>query len=611
MCGIIGCVSRRPVAPILMEGLKRLEYRGYDSAGLVVLEGGIFRSKKTAGKLRNLDALLKGHNFLGDVGIGHTRWATHGAPSTSNAHPFFSCDNSIAVVHNGIIENYQELRKELIKRKHRFQSETDSEVVVHLVEEYLMRHEPLEAVRLVCQKLMGSFALVFMFKKYPDFIIGARFNSPLVIGLGQRETFVASDVPAFLRYTKKVVFLEDKQIVEIRRPPKKVSSNKPSLRIIDFTGRNQPFRIARINWNIESAEKEGYAHFMLKEIYEQPEAVKRTVSYPHYSVIEPIKNRLARIKRVVLVACGSAWHASLAAKYSIEELAKLPTEALLSSEFRYALPPLDKNTLVIAVSQSGETADTLAAIRAAKEHNALCLAICNVVGSSLTRDVHTTLYTFAGPEISVASTKAYTSQLALLNLIALYLARIRKTISPRLAKRLLNEIKILPAKIKEVLSCDKSIKDCAESYKKVDNYLYIGRRNNLPTAYEGALKMKEISYIHAEGYGAGEMKHGPLALVDGSFPIVAVVLKGSVYEKMISNIQEIKSRNGIIIAIATKNDKNIRKIANWVVEIPPTPEFLSPILAAIPMQLLAYYTAEKKGREIDQPRNLAKSVTVE
>lgn len=639
MCGIIGCVSHRPVAPILMEGLKRLEYRGYDSAGLVVLESGIFRSKKTAGKLKDLDALLKGHNFLGDVGIGHTRWATHGVPSTYNAHPFFSCDNSIAVVHNGIIENYQELRKELIKRKHRFQSETDSEVVVHLVEEYLKRHEPLEAVRLVCQKLRGSFALVFMFKQYPDFIIGARFNSPLVIGLGQRETFVASDVPAFLRYTKKVVFLEDKQIVEIRRPltsygaslkkavplgtgrvsmeqsrqgpPKKVSSNEPSLRIIDFAGKNQPFRIARINWNIESAEKEGYAHFMLKEIYEQPEAVKRTVSYPHYSVIEPIKNRLALIKRVVLVACGSAWHASLAAKYAIEELAKLPTEAILSSEFRYALPPLDKNTLVIAVSQSGETADTLAAIRAAKEQKALCLAICNVVGSSLTRDVHTTLYTFAGPEISVASTKAYTSQLALLNLIAVYLARIRKTINPRLAKKLLNEIKILPAKIKEVLSYNKLIKDCAEVYKKANNYLYIGRRNNLPTAYEGALKMKEISYIHAEGYGAGEMKHGPLALVDGSFPIVAIVLKGSVYEKMISNMQEIKARNGIIIAIATKNDKNIRKIANWVVEIPPTPEFLSPVLAAIPMQLLAYYTAEKRGREIDQPRNLAKSVTVE
>lgn len=607
MCGIIGCVSHRPVARILMEGLKRLEYRGYDSAGLVILEGGIFRSKKTAGKLKDLDAILRGHTFLGDIGIGHTRWATHGVPSTSNAHPFFSCDNSIAVVHNGIIENYQELRKELIKRKHRFQSETDTEVVVHLVEEYIHRHQPLEAVRLVCQRLKGSFALVFMFTLYPNLIIGARFNSPLVIGLGRRETFVASDVPAFLRYTKKVVYLEDKQLVEISP----ALARKDEVKIIDFAGIRQSYHISRVNWNIQAAEKEGYAHFMLKEIYEQPEAVKRTVSYPHYSVIKPIKNRLAQIKRVVLVACGSAWHASLAAKYAIEELAKLPTEAMLSSEFRYALPPLDRNTLVIAVSQSGETADTLAAIRVAKEQKALCLAICNVVGSSLTREVHTTLYTFAGPEISVASTKAYTSQLALLSLLTIHLARIRKTISPGLEKRLLNEIKILPDKMKEVLSHNKLIKDCAEAYKNVNNYMYIGRRHNLPTAYEGALKMKEISYIHAEGYGAGEMKHGPLALVDGSFPTVAIALKGSVYEKIISNIQEIRARNGIVIAIATKDDKNIRKIANWVIAIPEVSEFLSPILAAIPLQLLAYYTAEKKGREIDQPRNLAKSVTVE
>jgi len=358
-------------------------------------------------------------------------------------------------------------------------------------------------------------------------------------------------------------------------------------------------------------QKEGYAHFMLKEIEEQPEAIRRTVNYPHYSALEPIKKRLSRINRVVLVACGTAWHASLAAKYAIEELAKVPTEAALGSEFRYALPPLDKNTLVVAVSQSGETADTLAAVRAAKEHNALCLAVCNVVGSSLTREVDTTLYTFAGPEISVASTKAYTCQLALLTILAVYLARVKKAISPTLEKRLLGDIKKLPDKVRQVLANKKSIEDCAEAYKNVFNYMYIGRKNNLATAYEGALKMKEISYTHAEGYGAGEMKHGPLAMVDGTFPTIAIALKDSVYEKMISNIRVIKAREGIIIAVVTKGDKNVREIADRVIEIPAVSEILSPIITAVPMQLLAYYTAVKKGREIDQPRNLAKSVTIE
>ena len=606
MCGIIGCVSSQPVAPILMDGLKRLEYRGYDSAGIVVLEDEAFHSKKTVGKLKDLNLLLKGQSLVGNVGIGHTRWATHGAPATCNAHPFFSCDNSVAVVHNGIIENYQELRRELIKRKHSFQSETDSEVVVHLVEEYLEKHHPLEAVRLVCQRLRGSFALVFMFTRFPNLIIGARLYSPLVVGVGKHEIFLASDVPAFLKHTRKVIYLADRQIVEMRK-----SAGKPSLRIIDFSGKPQGYHISQVKWNIQSAEKEGYAHFMLKEIEEQPDAIRRTVNYPHYSVLEPIKKRLARINRVVLVACGTAWHASLAAKYAIEELAKLPTEAFLGSEFRYALPPLDKNTLVVAVSQSGETADTLAAVRAAKEHNALCLAVCNVVGSSLTREAQTTLYTFAGPEISVASTKAYTCQLVLLTILSVYLARIKKAISPAAEKKLLSEIKALPDKIRKVLANKKDIENCAETYKKVFNYMYIGRRNNLATAYEGALKMKEISYTHAEGYGAGEMKHGPLALVDGSFPTIAVALKGSVYEKMISNIREIKARNGMVIAIATKGDRNIREVADRVIEVPQVSEILSPIITAIPMQLLAYYTAVKKGREIDQPRNLAKSVTVE
>lgn len=599
-------MSDRPVAPVLMDGLKRLEYRGYDSAGIVILEGRAFRSRKTAGNLKNLRAMLKGRSFSGTVGIGHTRWATHGVPSTGNAHPFFSCDGSVAVVHNGIIENYRELRRELIKKKHHFTSETDSEVVVHLVEDFLSKHAPLEAVRRAVRRLDGSFALVFMFTRFPGLIIGARYNSPLVVGVGKNEAFLASDVPAFLKHTRDVIYLEDRQMVELKH-----SGGRCAVKIFDFNGRAQRSEIVPVRWDIQSAEKEGYPHFMLKEIEEQPEAVKRTVNYPHYSALEPVKARLSDVNRVVLVACGTAWHASLAAKYTIEELVKIPAEAFLGSEFRYALPPLDNNTLVIAVSQSGETADTLAALRAAKEHGALCLAICNVVGSSLTREAHATLYTFAGPEISVASTKAYTCQLSLLTVFTVYLARLKKSLAPSAEKRLLGQIKLLPDKMRQVLAVWKHIERCAESYKRSFNYMYIGRRNNLATAYEGALKMKEISYTHAEGYGAGEMKHGPLAMVDGSFPTIAVVLKDSVYEKMISNIREIRARKGIIIAIITKGDKAIREMADRVIEIPPVIELLSPILTAIPMQLLAYYTAAKKGRDIDQPRNLAKSVTVE
>ncbi|MDI6733462.1 MAG: glutamine--fructose-6-phosphate transaminase (isomerizing) [Planctomycetota bacterium] len=611
MCGIIGCISNKPVAGMLLDGLKRLEYRGYDSAGLVVLENGVFRWEKTAGKIKDLEELLQGQTFSGTIGIGHTRWATHGSPSTCNAHPFFSCDNSVAVVHNGIIENYHQLRQELVRKKHRFQSETDTEVVVHLVEDYLKAgYKPIEAVRQVCRRLNGSFALVFMFTNHPNLLIGARLNSPLVVGIGRKEVFLASDVPAFLRNTRRVVYLHDRQIVALAQAGLR-QKGKQTLHIIDFAGKKQSYHISQVRWNIQSAEKEGYAHFMLKEIEEQPEAVRRTVNYPHLSVLEPFTERLRDINRVILVACGTAWHACLATKYAMEELVRIPTEAILGSEFRYALPPLDKKTLVIAVSQSGETADTLAAVRAAKEHGVFSLAVCNVVGSTLTREVDLTLYTFAGPEISVASTKAYTAQLSVLALLTIRLAAIRKTITRNMEDKLLDELRQLPNKMKTVLRNKKIIEACAEAYKRVGNFMYIGRRNNLATAYEGALKMKEISYTHAEGYGAGEMKHGPLALVDGSFPTVAVILKDCVYEKMVSNIREIKARGGIVIAVATKGDKNISEIADWVIETPQVLEITSPILAAIPMQLLAYYTAVKKGREIDQPRNLAKSVTVE
>ncbi|MFH1228210.1 MAG: glutamine--fructose-6-phosphate transaminase (isomerizing) [Planctomycetota bacterium] len=615
MCGIISSLSYRNVLPLILEGLSRLEYRGYDSSGVVILDNDSLKQHKAQGKLAILKKQLEGAPIQGVIGLGHTRWATHGAPSCANAHPHFSCDNRIGLVHNGIIENYQAIKSKLTKLGHKFRSQTDTEVVVHLIESYYKKNRnPLESVRKAVNELEGSFALGIIFADHPDSLFGVRLNSPLIVGVGQSETFFASDAPAILPYTKKIIYLDERRIVHARRIG---SDNK--IDIINFEGRRQNYQVKSINWDITAAEKEGYPHFMLKEIFEQPGVVGNTIRYYidavksaiRLNLENPIDRRLRRVNRVVFVACGTAWHAALVAKYAIEELARIPVEVALGSEFRYSLPVLDGKTLVVAVSQSGETADTLAAIRAAKQHGAMTMAVCNTVGSSLTREVQSVLYTYAGPEISVASTKAYTTQLAVVILFSIYLARLRGAIKTAQEKSLIKELLVLPQKMSEVLSHDNIIRRYAKEWYNTHNFMYIARRYNLPNAYEGALKMKEISYTHAEGYGAGEMKHGPLALVDDTFPTVAIATKSAVYEKMLSNIQEVKARKGVVIAIATAGDRIIRKIADEVIYVPDAPEILSPILTVIPLQLLAYHTAVKKGCNIDQPRNLAKSVTVE
>ncbi|MFA5793442.1 MAG: glutamine--fructose-6-phosphate transaminase (isomerizing) [Candidatus Brocadiia bacterium] len=615
MCGIIASLSYRDVLPLIMEGLSRLEYRGYDSSGVVILDNGSLKQHKAQGKLSVLKKQLESRHLRGVIGLGHTRWATHGAPSCANAHPHFSCDNRIGLVHNGIIENYQALKSKLTKLGHKFSSQTDTEVVVHLIESYYKRsHNPLESVRKAVNELEGSFALAIIFADHPDSLFAVRLNSPLIVGVGQRETFLASDVPAILPYTKKVIYLAERQIVHARR-----DGDNHRIDIIDFEGRKNNYQIKNINWDITAAEKEGYPHFMLKEIFEQPGVVGNTIRYyidpVKYAIKlnfdKPIERRLRKVNRVVFVACGTAWHAALVAKYAIEELARIPVEVALGSEFRYSLPVLDSKTLVVAISQSGETADTLAAIRAAKQHGVVTMAVCNTVGSSLTREVQSVFYTYAGPEISVASTKAYTTQLAVVILSAIYLARLRGVMKPAQEKSLIKEFLLLPQKMSEVLQHDNVIRRYAKEWYDTHNFMYIARRYNLPNAYEGALKMKEISYTHAEGYGAGEMKHGPLALVDDTFPTVAIATRSAVYEKMLSNMQEVKARKGVIIAIATAGDRGIGKIADEVIDVPDAPEILSPILTVIPLQLLAYHTAVKKGCNIDQPRNLAKSVTVE
>ncbi|MBI4833245.1 MAG: glutamine--fructose-6-phosphate transaminase (isomerizing) [Planctomycetes bacterium] len=613
MCGIIGCVSKRNVSEIIINGLKRLEYRGYDSAGLAVIPNGAnkksFHLKKTAGKISALEALINHNDFTGTIGIGHTRWATHGIPAENNAHPHFSCNKEIVVVHNGIIENFEELKEELLKQGHKFSSETDTEVIAHLLEKYLKKHSPQESLQRVVSILEGSFALGIIFLKEPQTLYGARCNSPLIIGAGDGENFIASDVPAILPYTHKVIYIDEGQVVRL---------TADKINIFGFDGRTHRALPKEIKWDIKDAEKGGYPHFMLKEIFEQPSAVESSISYyinskgcGKFKCLSNLKEKLKKINRIVITACGTAWHAGLVAKYALEELCRLPVEVSIASEFRYGNPVLDKHTLFLAVSQSGETADTLAALREAKCAGALTMAICNVVGSSITREADTTVYTYAGPEISVASTKAYTCQISVLLLFAVYLARLRGSISGNTEKQLLKEIKTIPAKLKTVLKSSEAIRSFAHKYKNAPNFMYIARRYNFPNAYEGALKLKEISYTHAEGYGAGEMKHGPLALVDNTFPTVTIAVKGTVYEKMLSNIQEIKARRGIIIAVATEGDEHIRHMTDDIIYVPETQEMFSPLLTVLPLQLLAYHTAVAKGRNVDQPRNLAKSVTVE
>ena len=608
MCGIVGYVGKKEVVPILIDGLRRLEYRGYDSAGIALLDKGKLTIAKSKGKLEFLDNSINRSHYSGTVGIGHTRWATHGEPSKANAHPHTDCSKKIAVVHNGIIENYLDLKDKLIREGHIFKTKTDSEVIVHLIEKYYNGNLE-KAVLSSIRKLKGSYAIAVITKEEPHKIVAARCGSPLIVGIGKEENFVASDVPAVLTYTKKVMYLHDYEIAIL-------SENE--VQVKNIKGKNVSRRIEKITWDINAAEKGGYSHFMLKEIEEQADVIshiiKRRVDDKRRIFFDELnfkKNNFKAIKKITIIACGTAWHAGLIGKYLIEKYARVPVEVDLSSEYRYRNPPVLKNELVITVSQSGETADTLAALRLARRNRLKVITICNVVGSSMVRESDGVIYTHAGPEIGVASTKAYTAQVSIFYLFAIHLAVLKGIIGRNTEHKLVKELEKLPKLIMRVLNNKKDIEKCAKRYKQANSFLYLGRNINYPTALEGALKLKEISYIHAEGCSAGEMKHGPIALVDEKLPTVCLVPRSETYEKMLSNIQELKARRGIIISIATDRDNIIKRYSDYVIHIPKISEDLSAILAIIPLQLLAYYMAVVKGCDVDKPRNLAKSVTVE
>jgi len=616
MCGIVGYIGTRKVVPILLEGLKRLEYRGYDSAGLVYLEDNGLIKHRAQGKLANLEKITEEVlSVESHVGLGHTRWATHGAPTNENAHPHGDCKNTLVVVHNGIIENYQTLKTELIKKGHIFRSETDTEVIAHLIEEYIDK-DLVQAVRKALKRVKGSFALGVLWLGQPDIMVAARNHSPLVLGINNSEgTLLASDVPALLPYTRNVVFLEDRELAVLRSDNWEVLSLE--------SGRKIKKQVQAITWNAGMAEKAGYKHFMLKEIYEQPQALINTLR----GRIDPIsgkielpeitlsKKELRGIERIALVACGTSWHAALVAKYWLEDWVGIPVEVDIASEFRYRKLLLNKKVLTLSISQSGETADTLAGIRLASQLGSKVITICNVVGSTMTREADATLYTHAGPEIGVASTKAFTSQLATLFLFGSFMAQLKKTLPSQKIKKFAQAIIDLPSVLEENLpGLQKKIKLVAEKFYGSHNFLFVGRGLNFPIALEGALKLKEISYIHAEGYAAGELKHGPIALIDKDMPILGLVPKDNVYEKTISNIEEIRARQGQIILIGSQGDRQLKKITDHVLYMPKAPTMvpeLNPILYTIPAQLLAYEIATLRGCDVDQPRNLAKSVTVE
>ncbi|HTY45224.1 MAG TPA: glutamine--fructose-6-phosphate transaminase (isomerizing) [Patescibacteria group bacterium] len=611
MCGIVGYIGSRPAQDILLNGLKRLEYRGYDSSGMC-----LFLDKKQAlslrklpGKIKDLETLLRKKPLSGTQGIAHTRWATHGAPNQANAHPHLDCNGEIAIVHNGIIENYLQLKTQLIRQGHVFKSLTDTEVIVHLIEGFLAHHSLEEAVRRAVLKLEGSFALAVISRKDPDKLIGVRSGSPLIVGVGNQENFLASDVPAILESTKEVVFLEEGEMAVLRRDGYAIS---------DVEGRAISRKPVRIGWDIAQAQKQGYRHFMLKEINEQPGILENLlkmrlgaggcISFEEQKIPESV---FKDIENITIVACGTAYHAGLVGKYAIESLCAIPVNVDVSSEFRYRSLLLDDKTLVLAISQSGETADTLAGIREAKQHGAKVLSICNVLGSTLTRESDGIIYTHAGPEIGVASTKAYTAQVLTLYLLALYLARARNALPAEKIHAYLKELKRIPHQQTKILARQNSIASLARRHSHFGSFLYLGRNVNFPSALEGALKLKEISYIPAEGYAAGEMKHGPIALIDEYRAVVCLAPASQVYEKMISNLQEIRARQGRLIVIATAGDAKIKAQAREVVYVPACHELFSPLLVALPLQLLAYHIAVKRGCDVDQPRNLAKSVTVE
>jgi len=610
MCGIVGYVGDKAVDTLLIVSLERLEYRGYDSAGIATLNGGKLGIRKQVGKIQVLKEILKEEPLEGQLGIAHTRWATHGEPSTENAHPLTDCKSEVAVVHNGIIENYTEIKKELLREGHIFRTQTDTEVIAHLIEKHLNKNL-LVAVQKAVKRLEGSYALAVISMKDPDRIVVARFRSPLVIGVGKNENFVASDASAILNLTSNMIFMEDGQIGFITRR---------RIKILNREGKPQEKKVKIVKWHLLGGpQRDGYRHFMLKEIHEQPLVIRnvlqRRVSqdakriYFEYSNIT--KEKLLNIGRVIIQACGTSWNAGLVGKYLFEKYLRVHTEVDLSSEFRYRMPVVRGDTLVMAISQSGETADTLAGIRLAKSMFLDVLSLCNTIESTIARESDGVIYVFAGPEIGVASTKAYTAELLALFLLTIYSGRLKGTLSEEEAMGMVEELKKIPYYMEEMLDNQKEVLECAEKYYQSSNFLFLGRKFNYATALEGALKLKEISYIHAEGYAAGEMKHGPLSLVDERMPVVCIAPKDSVYQKMISNIQEVKARRGKVIAIATRGDEEITKLVDDTIFIPPIREEFSPILTVIPLQLFAYHVAIKRGCHVDQPRNLAKSVTVE
>jgi len=608
MCGIIGYIGNKNATPIIMEGLKKVEYRGYDSAGIAVVNGNTLYIEKCKGRISDLDRLLMKRDISGTVGLGHTRWATHGKPSKVNAHPHTDSLKKIIVVHNGIIENFNDLKGDLEKEGFKFESETDTEVVAHLISKFYDGNLK-EAVKKALRKIKGSYALGVLSLEEPDKIVVARRDSPLVIGLGEDENFIASDVSAVLSHTKKVIYLEDNQIAVV---------NKDDVKIFDVVGKEVHEKIDIISYDIDEVQKGGFEHFMLKEIYEQPnillKIISRYVTSSGNIKFEGlnIKNEaLKKIENLVIVACGTAYHAGLVGKYIIESFVRIPVWVDFGSEFRYRNPIIKEKTLVIAISQSGETADTLAAVREAKKNKVKVVSICNVLGSSLTRETDSVIYTQAGPEISVASTKAYTAQLMVLYLLGLYLADLKNTLSKNYIRKALACLRHVPLKQKEILQASRSIKAIAKKHLHFGAFLYLGRNINYPTALEGALKLKEISYIPAEGYAAGEMKHGPLALIDEYRAVVCVANDSFILDKMMSNIQEILARRGKTIVVATIGNKQIKDYVKEVIFIPKIEDIFSPLLTIIPLQLLAYYIAALKGHDIDKPRNLAKSVTVE
>lgn len=611
MCGIVGYVGHRDAQQVIIKGLKRLEYRGYDSAGIALLNKGLNVYKKK-GKVSELEAYLEGKDLTSTIGIGHTRWATHGEPNDVNAHPHYSSSKKLAIIHNGIIENYSSLKQELINKGHSFTSETDTEVLIHFIEDIQENnHCSLdEAVRLALTKVVGAYAIVIMSHENPDLLIAARKGSPLVIGVGKNEYFIASDATPIIEYTNEVVYLNDFEIAVI-------DDGKLKIKTIEDAPMT-PY-IQKLEMELEAIEKGGFDHFMLKEIFEQPRSIKdclrgRLDSQSGRLVLGGIReyvNKLANTDRIVIVACGTSWHAGLVAEYMFEEFCRIPVEVEYASEFRYRNPIIREGDMIIAISQSGETADTLAAIELAKSKGATIFGVCNVVGSSIARASHAGSYTHAGPEIGVASTKAFTAQLTVLSMICLIVAQKKGTITDQKFHEMLVELENIPAKVERTLKLNDQIREIAYTFKDATNFLYLGRGFNFPVALEGALKLKEISYIHAEGYPAAEMKHGPIALIDEEMPVVFIATRDSSYEKIVSNIQEVKARKGRVIAVVTEGDKLIPGMAEFTIEVPAVQETLMPIVSVIPLQLLSYHIAVMRGCNVDQPRNLAKSVTVE